>query len=391
MKHWVPILYWLAHPTRAIVSLLGVAFALLLVFVQLGFRGAVERTASIVYGRLDCDLVIQAREYLHLYEPRSFPRSVLDLSAACEAVERVEPFWIMLQRWQSPSDGRYRAIGAMAMPPGRNLFDEPDLDRLLPALSTPHRILIDRATRADYGPRNGKRFGDDDLELTAELNGREVQIVGHFLIGTGLATNGAVLINEVGFGMRAPYDTRQRCSLGLVRLKPGSNRDQAARSLTQLLEQRAPDLAESVVVRTLPEAIRLEHRHWLTGTPIGSIFQMGVALAFCVGAALVYLVLAQDVANRIKEFATMKAMGYRQRDVAWMVMQQAWYLALLGFVPAALLAELLYRLTVALTGIPIEMNGWRLAGVLLLSVAMCTLSGLGAIRKLAKAEPAELF
>jgi hypothetical protein len=37
------------------------------------------------------------------------------------------------------------------------------------------------------------------------------------------------------------------------------------------------------------------------------------------------------------------------------------------------------------------MNGWRLAGVLLLSVAMCTLSGLGAIRKLAKAEPAELF
>lgn len=118
---------------------------------------------------------------------------------------------------------------------------------------------------------------------------------------------------------------------------------------------------------------------------------MGVALAFCVGAALVYLVLAQDVANRIKEFATMKAMGYRQRDVAWMVMQQAWYLALLGFVPAAVLAELLYRLTVALTGIPIEMNGWRLAGVLLLSVAMCTLSGLGAIRKLAKAEPAELF
>lgn len=261
MKHWVPILYWLAHPTRALVSLLGVAFALLLVFVQLGFRGAVERTASIVYGRLDCDLVIQAREYLHLYEPRSFPRSVLDLSAASEAIERVEPFWIMLQRWQSPSDGRYRAIGAMAMPPGRNLFDVPELDRLLPTLSTPNRILIDRATRADYGPRNGKRFGDDDLELTAELNGREVQIVGHFLIGTGLATNGAVLINEVGFGMRAPYDTRQRCSLGLVRLKPGTNRDQAARSLTQLLQQRAPDLAESVVVRTLPEAIRLEHRH----------------------------------------------------------------------------------------------------------------------------------
>ena len=49
----------LGKPTQALVSIMGVAFALLLMFVQLGFRGAVANTATIVYGKLDFDVILR--------------------------------------------------------------------------------------------------------------------------------------------------------------------------------------------------------------------------------------------------------------------------------------------------------------------------------------------
>ncbi len=55
------------------------------------------------------------------------------------------------------------------------------------------------------------------------------------------------------------------------------------------------------------------------------------------------------------------------------------------------MAELLYGVTASLAGIPIYMTWERATGVAILSLAMCTISGFLAIRKLLKAEPASLF
>lgn len=381
----------LANPTRAIVSIAGVTFALLLVFVQLGFRGAVANTATIVYGKLKFDVVVQSREYLHLYEPRRIDRNWIDILKAHPDIENIEPFWIMLNRWQSPSDGRFRAIGMMAVAPDSEVIELPEVIEKLKRLSGPNDVLIDRATRPDYGPSVGRKFGDDDIGLSTELGGKTVTIREHFLMGTGLATNGAVLINDVGFGMRSGTDVRRTTSMGLIQLREGVDPELAAKSIREWLLKRDPRSQDSIRVLSRKEVIAKEHHRWLNETPIGIIFQMGVVLAFMVGAAVVYLVLAQDVANRLPEFATLKAMGYPTRFIAGVVLSQAWWLAVAGYIPAALLAELLYRVTALLAGIPIGMTGQRLIGVAILSFGMCTLSGLGAVRKIWQAEPASLF
>ncbi len=114
----IALLNMLANPTRAIVSISGVIFALLLVFVQLGFRGAVANTATIVYGKLDFDVLVQSPEYLHLYEPRLIDRAWLDVLRSHPEVQSAEPFWISLNKWRSPRDGRFRAIGMMAVQAG---------------------------------------------------------------------------------------------------------------------------------------------------------------------------------------------------------------------------------------------------------------------------------
>ena len=51
----------LHQPLQTGVSVAGVAFALLLVFMQLGFMGAVAHTATNVLGALDFDVLVRAR------------------------------------------------------------------------------------------------------------------------------------------------------------------------------------------------------------------------------------------------------------------------------------------------------------------------------------------
>jgi putative ABC transport system permease protein len=91
------------------------------------------------------------------------------------------------------------------------------------------------------------------------------------------------------------------------------------------------------------------------------------------------------------EYATLKAMGYSNSYLTKVILQQAVVLSLLGFLPGWGLAQLLYYVTSEGAGIPIQMTRQNLLLVLVLSMAMCALSGLGAARKTMNADPAELF
>jgi putative ABC transport system permease protein len=397
------ILNLVSQPTRAIVSVLGVAFALLLIFMQLGFRGAVGNTATIVYGQMRGDLIMRSPDYVHLYEPRTIDRAWMNLAASHPDIERVDPFFISLNKWQNPPknagcanappDGSFRTVAMMGVQLDSKdcVIQIQDLERKLEQLKDPDAMLIDDATRAEYGPDNCKKFSQADIGKYAELGGRNTRIAGVFHLGTGLATSGAVLLSDVAFGRRALMDVRHRASLGLIQIKAGCDPNKVCDALNKWLRDQDPSSEMSVQVITMEEQMRLERRRWLDETPLGTIFTMGVFISFIIGSAIVYMVLATDVASRLPEYATLKAMGYTPFFVAKTVLRQAWLLALVGFVPAFLASMLLYWVTATFSGIPTFMTTKRVVGVFGLSFLMCTIAGLLAIRKLWKAEPASLF
>jgi len=397
----VALLNLLSQPARTLACVLGVSFALLLIFMQLGFRGAVANTANIVYGKLRGDLVLRSCDYVHLYEPRMFDRSWMRLVQGHPMVQRVDPFFIMLMRWQNPPrpaecsqappDGSFRTVGMMAMEVDHPVLDVPEILGQIDRLKNPDSLLVDRATRAEYGPGNCKQFSDIDIGSPLELGNRLSHIAGHFQLGTGLATNGAVLLSDVGYSLRSGVDTRERVSLGLVRLQKGVDPDQAKASLIRWLQERDPSCLQEMQILTMKEQLAWERARWLRETPIGMIFTMGVILSFIIGAAIVYMILANDVTNRLPEYATLKAMGYSQWALARIVLVQSWLLALMSYLPAALISFLLYELTAGLSKIPTTMTWDRVWGVLGIAIAMCSVSGLMAMLRLWRAEPASLF
>jgi len=375
------------HKVRTVAAVAGVTFAVVLVFLQLGFRSLAERTASLVYDALDFDVLLRSTHTQRLAHSRPFPRSRVYQAAGLPGVEQVS--WLLLgyARWQSPR-GATRPVMILGVPPGRPVFSAEGLARASALLTAPEFAVMDRAARREFGPADGRQFSDADVGTEVELEYRRVRLVGHFWLGTSFDADGIALLSEAGFRrVRAAWPD-DAVSLGLVRLTPGVDPAEYAARLKQLLRQQK---AADVDVFTRAEVIGQERWVWLWQMSIGLIFTMGVCVALVVGSVIVYQVLSSDVATHLPEYATLKAVGYSDRFLSGVILQQAAILALLGFLPGLAFAELLYAVTVWQTRLPMEMTALRIAGVLGLSLAMCSVSGLAALRKLRQADPADLY
>jgi len=375
---------------RTSVAIAGVAFALILIFMQLGFLETVSSTATVTYDALDFDLCVRSVDYLHFVESRSFELQRLQLARGGAEVDEVIPFYIAVRPWRTPEGQipQRRGILTMAFPRGSHVFRRTDIQQIADrALNVPNVLIVDRKSRSEFGPSNHEQFSNDDLGLRVEVGHRSFWIEGTFELGTGLSANGAVLMNVSAFERASSPRTAQQVSLGLIRLKKGLPNEVIERVRDELAARMPPD----VEVLTRREVLNRERDRWVRQTSFGLIFQLGVFVALVVGIAVVYQVLASDVASLLPEYATLKAMGYGNGYLGRIVLAQAVALAIFGFIPGVIVSCTLYKLTAWLANIPIRLTPTNFVLVLVMSLVMCTLSGIGVVRKVFRADPADLF
>jgi putative ABC transport system permease protein len=182
------------------------------------------------------------------------------------------------------------------------------------------------------------------------------------------------------FPERQPH----QIDVGLIQLKPGINPDVAQAELTAILPN-------DVKILTTQGFVAIERYYWESQGTIGFIFGLGVVVGFIVGIVIVYQILYTDVTNHLPEYATLKAMGYSDRYLLGVLLQEALLLAILGYIPGFLISIGLYQLTYAATLLPIGMTLSRAITVFILTVVMCSASGAIAMRKLQAADPADIF
>jgi putative ABC transport system permease protein len=396
----------LAHNrVRTAVALAGVGFAVILIFMQLGFLGAVRKTATQIYDALDFDLMLRSPAYLHLTEPRSFPRERVYQAASLSEVAKASPFYLGLSEWQAPQPddvppdqwhGDWRGIIAIGINPHDPPFIPKGLRTKAAKLTDARFVLIDSKSKPEFGPKNGRRFGAEDIGVETALGGGRVQIVDYVALGTGLAANGACIASYEGFARACPWQPLDETNLGLISLKEGVDPAAAKQNVQTLLgppttSSTPSSLPADAEVLTRAEVIAREEYRWVVQTPLGKIFTFGVCVAVLVGVAIVYQVLSTDISNMMAEYATLKAMGYPNRYLAAVVLQQSVLLALVGYVPSLIISWGLYALVGARSGLPMVLTWQIMAIVLVLAVVMCTLSGMIALRKLFQADPADLF
>ena len=249
-------------------------------------------------------------------------------------------------------------------------------------LRTPDYFLFDALSRKEYGPVPAML--EEEGKFTLELNSRLVRIGGLFEVGTSFGINGALITSDLNYLRLFPERQASNPTVGLIHIEPGANRADTRSAI-------AAALPEDVVVMTPEEFKAMEVAYWNYSTPIGYVFNFGVIMGFVVGAIIVYQILFSDVQDHLKEYATLKAIGYTDGYLARVVLQEAAILAVAGFIPALLLTWRLFIQAGAATNLPLTLTpelSWQVLG---LTLVMCIAAGLLALRKVRSADPADVF
>jgi putative ABC transport system permease protein len=370
------------QPVRLAVALAGIAFAGILMFMQLGFRDGLFDASVTIHRLFDTDLVLISPRSSSSVSMAGFPRRRLVQAMADPDVEGITPVHWNLLLWRNPDTKATRSILTLGFEPADPLFTDPSLPPKAKLLQDRGRVLFDELSRPEFGPVAEWFRGGRTVE--SEINGKKVRVAGLVGLGTSFGADGNLLTSQETYLQLLPNTPPGSIEVGLIRLRAGADAD-------GVVERLKRDLPDDVSVLTKAGFIAFEQNYWRSSTSIGFIFTLGAAMGFVVGCVIVYQILYSDVSDHLPEYATLMAMGYRLPTLLGVVAREGMLLAVFGYLPAYAAGQGLYLLVRNATQLPVSMNLTRALTVFIMILVMCMGSATLAMRRLGDADPAEIF
>jgi len=452
---WLQLTY---EKSRLLVAIAGITFAVVLMFLQLGFRDALFNSSIRLQSNLVGDLVVISPQSTNLVGMRNFSQRRLYQALGMKEVVSVNPIYIGTGAWKIKEDpaGQTRNILVLGANPDAKVFKMPGAELNIDRVKTQDVVLFDRTSRPEFGPVVGEcgtlalktKFSDDAFAcnnlVTREVANRKITVGGLFELGASFAADGTMITSDINF-LRI-FDNRRSglVNVGLINLRPDAspyevmrnfilgqpsdnvvlpreklspdgkrvralyqevisadgkvsreeNKDKVIVSKSDLTVEDLKKTEDAAIddtrILTMQGYINFEKGYWQKSTAIGFIFSLGTVMGFIVGIVIVYQILYTDVSDHLAEYATLKAMGYGNFYLAQVVIQEAFVLSILGFIPGLGISFFLYNLTKNATLLPLYI--WDKAiPVMILTIVMCVISGAISLRKVQSADPAEIF
>ncbi|MEO0535441.1 MAG: ABC transporter permease DevC [Cyanobacteria bacterium P01_A01_bin.123] len=369
-------------PVRLLTAIAGITFADILIFMQLGFSDALYKSNTQYPRALQADLVLISTQAKNFGQLRTFTRRRLFQAQDVPGVVSADALYVGSAEWRNPQTRKETSMMMIGQNPDQPAFTLPEVNQRLDAIHLPDTVLFDKASRGDYQDMIAKV--EQGEFATTEIGTRTVTVAGLFEVGASFADDGALVTSDQNFLRFFSRRDAGAVSLGLINLDPEADLEDVRTAL-------AARLPNDVQVLTHEGYIAFELNEIQSESPIGFVFGLGTAMGFIVGVVIVYQVLSTDVNSHLAEYATFKAMGYRNSYLLGVIFEEALILSLLGFLPGLVIALGAYQLTAAATALPLAMPISRAFVVLFLTFIMCGGSGAIATRRLQAADPADIF
>jgi putative ABC transport system permease protein len=363
------------NPDRLIRSVLGITFAILLMLVQLGFRNALLDSSTQFLKSLNTDIVVMASDKQSFLQRGLLPRDRLYQAQSVEGVKAAYPLYLNISLWKNLEDGTLRPIRVLGFVLDDPVFLSKEVNDQSHLLRIPGTALMDSKSKDYYGT-----VGPGP----AEIDGRAVEVVGTFPMGTDFQMDGNIIVGEETY-------------FGIAR----SQRDRSIQmALVELEDDADPDVVTDAINRVLPwdaaayqkeTLVDRELAYWNRKTPVGIIFMAGMAVGFVAGIVILTQILFTLISDHLSEFATLKAMGYNESYLVWVVLLMAFFLSILGLILALILGIQIYKFIAVLTGLPMALTMTRIGLMVICSMALCAGAGLMALRRVLTLDPAEVF
>ena len=374
--------------TKLIGALLGVCVAVILMFTQLGFKGALYDSAVNSIRALDADIILTSREFQTMaFTPPWMPIHLLHDAQGVGGVASARPLYAATVQITDPRDGRPLSSWLFAFPPDEPVFRDSDINSQIDLLRLPQNVIIDRLARIQVGEiaQQVQRLGRVDVVVPIPQSTIQpvIRIVGLFQIGPTINVDGNMITSDLNFyrTLSIPLD---RVSLGVVRVADGY--DPAA--VRDAIQQR---LGPQARVFLKNDFIDNEQEFWAKNTPIGFVFNLGLAVGILVGIVFVSQTLHGIVADNMREYATLRAMGYSQNFFVFLVGSIAVAIGLITYAPSAVVSYFIFVGAASVTKLPMQLKPSYMIEVFIIVVGMGLIATVMSTKKLKKADPVDLF
>jgi putative ABC transport system permease protein len=376
---WLQLLH---NKTRFVVAVAGVGFAVVLVFMQLGFMNMLFDTTVMLHKKFDAEVVILSTEAKDMSSLGSFSRRRLAQAMGVAGVADTDALYVSTMSWTKPSNGEKGTIMMLATDPGFKAYKDPLLTAQMPSLNRTGTFLFDRGSRGDYSDFLAKI--DLHQEPSVEIAGKRIAPVGTFAFGASFATEAIGITSSQTFMALTPNSDPRVVNVGLIKVADGYEPADIVARLNALggSEVRAMSMADFIT---------LSRSRLSSDSPIAIIFTFGAIVGLVVGAIIVMQILSSDVQDHLGEYATFKAMGFTNGHLLSVVYEQSVILTIVGFVPAFLISIGLYALVGQLVAMDLTMTLSRAVQVFAMTASMCAIAGTIAMRRVYSADPADVF
>lgn len=359
---------------RSAMTIAGVAFAVTLVFVQVGLFMGILDNASVTIEHLQADLWVTSRNTPNVDFAHGFPEGMVQRVRSVPGVERADNLLVQFLNLTLPNGAEegmlvygledFRHWGMPWNIESGNLED----------LRRGAYMFLDASAE--------RRFGAFAVGDYREVMGRRVKIIGRSREAVSFTTSPIAFLT---------YDLVQELSGGrmdgrttyiLVRLEPGAD----ATAVASELRRRLPHND----VYTKADWAKRSRNYWVASTGIGLNMYLTVFLGCLVGVVVVTQTLYTSTMEHIKEFGTVKAIGGSNADIYRILGAQAVIAAVIGFLAGRLMA---FALAPAMASIRLKLmiSNEFAAIVFVGTLVLCLVAALVSFRKVAKIDPALVF
>ncbi|MDZ8034720.1 MAG: ABC transporter permease DevC [Nostoc sp. DedQUE08] len=376
---WLQLIH---RKSRLVVTITGVTFAVMLMFIQLGFRDGLFEDAVVFHKKIQADLVLLHRDTERFFDMKVFPRRYLYNISAVDGIASVNPFYFSVTNFKNPETFVNRPIAIAGFTPDQPVFNLPEVNQQKELIKAADTILFDRLSRPEFGPIVAEL--EKHGEVITEVSNRQIKVRGLFSLGGGVMTaDGVIITSDLNYSEILNHPL-EKVQMGVIQVKPGVDPE-------SIIKKISKDLPQDVKLMTLENYIKLEKDVLAQSTPIGFIFNMGTVIGCVFGGIIVYQILYTQISDSLFIYATFKAIGYANSYLVKVVLQQAILMSLIGYIPGFAVCMYLYNFVQEATRLPMIMTITRGVTVMLLTIVMCSLAGMLAMNKLRSADPAELF
>jgi len=359
---------------RFFITVSGVAFAVTLVFVQVGLFMGLMDNATVTIRKMNADIWVTSRNTPNIDFAHPFPESYVQRVRSVPGVADADNLIVWFMNMNLPS-GAQEGVEVYALEDFSKWnipwkVSEGNLDDLRRG----NFVFLDQS--------GVRRFGPFQVGEYREILGRKLRIIGRTEEAESFTTTPMVFMDYELAQALNPDQMQNRTTYIVVRLEPGADAVAVKRELQRLLPYND--------VYTRDEWAAQSKRYWVESTGLGLNMYLTVFLGCLVGIVVVAQTLYSSTMEHLREFGTVKAIGGSNGDIYSILIKQASIAAVVGFVLGTGMAFAM-RPVIASINLKLIITPELAVAVFVGSIAMCLASALVSFRKVASIDPALVF